>query len=250
MTRAPSPIVVTCRRQEFVNENGHNVWKVVEETKKLPPAETAVLLCDVWDLHWCRGANERLAKLLPRMNEVVKAARKKGALIVHAPSGTVGFYKDSAARKRVLDAPRVAPPENLPHDDPPLPVDASDQGCDTPPDPVRATWSRQHPAVEIDDNKDAISDSGEELYSLYRQRGIKNVLIMGVHTNMCVIGRPFGIKQMVRWGFNVALFRDLTDTMYNPGKSPYVSHDEGTRLVVEFIEKFWCPSISSGDLVK
>jgi len=250
MTGATSPIVVTCRRRELVNENGFNVWKVIEETKTLPVAESAVLLCDVWDLHWCRGANERLAPLLPRMNGVVKAARKKGALIVHAPSDTIGFYKDSAARRRVLDAPRVTPPENLPHDDPPLPVDSSDGGCDTLPDKSHGAWSRQHPAIEIDDDRDAISDNGEELYGLYRQRGIRNVLIMGVHTNMCVLGRQFGIKQMVRWGFNVALFRDLTDTMYNPAEPPYVSHDEGTRLVVEFIEKFWCPSISSEDLLK
>ncbi len=46
------------------------------------------------------------------------------------------------------------------------------------------------------------------------------------------------------------LCRDLTGAMYNPEKPPYVSHEEGTRLIVEYIEKFWCPSISSEDLVK
>jgi hypothetical protein len=73
---------------------------------------------------------------------------------------------------------------------------------------------------------------------------------MGVHTNMCVLNRSFAIKQMVRWGVNIALVRDLTDTMYNPAMPPYVSHDEGTRLVVEYIEKFWCPSLLSDDLLK
>ncbi len=29
----------------------------------------------------------------------------------------------------------------------------------------------------------------------------------------------------------------------------YVSHDEGTELVIEHIEKYWCPSILSSDLV-
>jgi hypothetical protein len=28
--------------------------------------------------------------------------------------------------------------------------------------------------------------------------------------------------------------------MYNPEMPPYVSHEEGTRLVIEYIEKFWC----------
>ena len=71
---------------------------------------------------------------------------------------------------------------------------------------------------------------------------------MGVHTNICVLGRSFAIKQMVKWGLDVALVRDLTDALYNPARPPYVSHDEGTRLVIEFIEKFWCPSVSSGDI--
>ncbi|MBE0697009.1 MAG: hypothetical protein IH586_08800 [Anaerolineaceae bacterium] len=43
----------------------------------------------------------------------------------------------------------------------------------------------------------------------------------------------------------VALVRDLTDAMYNPAQAPYVSHDEGTRLVIEYIEKFWCPTVLS-----
>ncbi len=33
---------------------------------------------------------------------------------------------------------------------------------------------------------------------------------------MCVLGRSFAIKTMVRRGKNVMLARDLTDTMYNP----------------------------------
>ena len=80
-------------------------------------------------------------------------------------------------------------------------------------------------------------------------RGVDNLLIMGVHTNMCVLNRGFAIKQMVRWGKNVVLVRDLTDAMYDPAMPPYVSHDEGTRLVIEYIEKSWCPTVLSGDLL-
>ena len=80
------------------------------------------------------------------------------------------------------------------------------------------------------------------------QEGIKNVVLMGVHTNMCVLGRPFGIRQMVRLGINVVLARDLTDAMYDPREYPYVSHARGTELVIEHIEKYWCPSILGDDL--
>jgi type 1 glutamine amidotransferase len=54
---------------------------------------------------------------------------------------------------------------------------------------------------------------------------------------------------MARHGKNVALVRDLTDTMYNPERSPYASHFTGTDLIVEHIEKFVCPTITSNQLL-
>jgi len=50
---------------------------------------------------------------------------------------------------------------------------------------------------------------------------------------------------MAKNGKNVALVRDLTDTMYNPERWPNVSHFQGTELIVEHIEKFVCPTITS-----
>lgn len=121
-------------------------------------------------------------------------------------------------------------------------------GCDCEvPCEIRDAWSRQIDGIEIRD-EDAITDSGAELWNLFAARGIENVIILGVHLNMCVLGRPFGIRQLVRLGRNVLLVRDLTDTMYNSRKRPFVDHFTGTDLVVEHVEKYWCPSIESTDL--
>jgi nicotinamidase-related amidase len=229
---------------------GHNGWQATTTPQTWKAAETALIVCDVWDKHWCRGANERLAAMLPRMNETVKAARAAGVTIIHAPSETMEFYKDSPARKRVQEAPAAAMPEAKKRQAPALPVDASDQGSDTGEKSWHKAWSRQHPAIEIDEARDGISDSGQEIWNFMQARGIRNVLILGVHTNMCILNRSFAIKAMAERGVNVALVRDLTDAMYNPARSPYVSHEEGTRLVVEYIEKFWCPTILSEDLLK
>jgi nicotinamidase-related amidase len=248
---AEAPIIrLNLRQQSLVQDpGGHNVWQAKVAPAEWKAAETVLILCDVWDKHWCRGANERLAPMLPRMNETVKAARAAGITIIHAPSETMDFYKDSPARKRMMDAPAVAMPQPEKRDVPPLPVDASDQGSDTGEKSWFKAWSRQHPAIEIDEAKDGISDKGQEVWNFMQARGIKNVIIMGVHTNMCILNRSFAIKALVQRGASVALVRDLTDTMYNPARPPYVSHDEGTRLVVEYIEKFWCPTITSGDLL-
>ena len=75
------------------------------------------------------------------------------------------------------------------------------------------------------------------------------MILLGVHTNMCVLGRPFGLRQMAKNGKNVVLMRDMTDTMYNPERWPYVTHFIGTELIVEHIEKFVCPTITSVDFL-
>ena len=231
------------------DERARRYWEVVIEPATLPASETALLLCDVWDKHWCRGATERLEEMVPRMNETVKVVRAKGARIIHAPSGTMDFYAGAPAWQRMIDAPYAAPPEPADHSEPPLPVDASDDGADTGETTPHKAYSRQHPGIEIDQGKDGISHDGQQVYNFMAQHGVEHMLIMGVHTNMCILKRSFAIEQMVKWGKSVALVRDLTDAMYNPAMPPYVSHDEGTRLVIEYIEKFWCPTITSAELV-
>lgn len=224
-------------------------WEVVEQEVELPCGQTALLLCDVWDKHWSRGASERVDEMVPRMNEVVHVLRDRGVSIVHAPSDTLEFYKDNSARQRIQQCDAVEPPPDIEHDDPDLPFGAPHGGSDTGEMESFKAWSRQHPGIDIDEERDGIGDDGREVYSFLASRGVRYLLIMGVHTNMCVIGRTFGIKQMVKWGLDVTLIRDLTDAMYDPATPPYVSHREGTELVIGFIEKFWCPSAVSEDIL-
>jgi hypothetical protein len=121
-------------------------------------------------------------------------------------------------------------------------------GCDCAEKcPIRTPWTRQIAAIEIAP-EDAVTDDGQETWNLLATRGIKRVLILGVHTNMCVLGRPFAIRQLVRLGVEVALVRDLTDTMYCSRMRPFVDHFSGTDLVVEHIERHWCPTVTSADL--
>jgi len=231
------------------------IARVIEQAVQWDPTRTAVVICDMWDRHHCPDATERVGEMAPRMNEVITAARAQGMLIIHCPSDTLGFYRNHPGRKLAQAAPKVATQVPLEGwcslkgvKEPPLPIDDSDGGCDGCPEcPSYGAWIRQHPALEIREG-DAITDSAEAFY-LMRQRGITNVIVMGVHINMCVLGRPFAIRQMVAQGQNVLLMRDLTDSMYNHRKAPYVSHFRGTELVVEHIEQYWCPSITSTDFI-
>jgi nicotinamidase-related amidase len=232
------------------DENGHNQWMEMINPKSLSADKICLLICDMWDQHWSRGAAERVNEMAPQMNAVVSAARRQGCHVIHAPSETLSFYENHPARQRMKTVPSVKPLHPTRHPNPPLPIDDRDGGSDTGEKPWYRAWTRQHPAIEIDTQRDVISDDGLEIYSYLQQQKFDFVLILGVHTNMCVLNRSFGIKQLVRWKVPVALVRDLTDTMYNPARSPYVSHVEGTRLVVEYIEKFWCPTVLSQDLTR
>ena len=227
---------------------GGDTWCELEVRHECASRRTAAIICDMWDQHWSAGATSRVAALAPRINDVAHQLRGAGALIIHAPSETIDFYHDHPARTRLADLPRTNPPQPLTLADPPLPIDDSDDGSDTGETKPYAVWQRQHPAIEIA-NDDAISDDGNEIYSLLKAEDIQTVIMVGVHTNMCVLNRSFGIKNLVRWRFNTLLVRDLTDTMYNPAMAPYVSHDQGTELVVEHIEKYWCPTTSKASIL-
>lgn len=232
-------------------------FKVINTRQHWNPEETAIIVCDMWDRHWCAGATRRVGQMAPRMNAVVKQARQAGVLIVHAPSGVLPPYHDHPAYLRgqteleTLDLPQGIQQwcQGLDSEDKTLwPINQSDGGCDDHPACKQGSpWRRQIDSIHIADS-DLISDSGAVIWRVFARRNIQNVILMGVHTNMCVIGRPFGLRNMKRAGKNVVLCRDLTDTMYNSRMKPQVNHFSGTDLIVAYIERYVCPSILSTDI--
>lgn len=218
-----------------------------EAAAELVPIRSAIILCDMWDRHWCRGANERLVPIIEKARPLLDVARRKGVVIIHAPSDTMEFYRDTPQRKAALSTPKSVPPAPLAIEAPPLPIDDAGGGCDTGEKSYKA-WTRQHAGIPVE-MQDYVTDKGDEVYSILKSRGIETLFIMGVHTNMCILNRTFAIKQMTRWGVKCVLIRDLTDSMYNPADRPYVAHEQGTQLVIEHIERYWCPSVTSADLL-
>ena len=233
------------------------------------PKQTAIIVCDMWDRHHCPTAEKRVVELCPRMNDMLESARKRGILIIHAPSSCMEAYKDYPGRKLAQSAPAA---KELPVDiakwcykipaeeKGEYPIDQTDS-CDCAAELIvahekamaaegrnpKAPWKKQNPLLTIRD-QDPISDSGVEIWNLLTARGIGNVMLLGVHTNMCVLGRPFGLRQMSKNGKTTVLVRDLTDTMYNPEKRPNVAHFKGTELIIEHIEKYVCATITSDQI--
>jgi len=231
-----------------------DTFNIAETKVRWEPKRTALIICDMWDDHWCKSAARRVGEMAPALNDVVKTARSRGVFVIHAPSTCTAFYDGTPQRKRAQAARFSPTPMPLatserwgttwywtdPKREGVLPIDDSDMGCDCQPAKckIREAWTRQISTIEIAPD-DAITDNGQEVWNMLAERGIENVILCGVHLNMCVLGRPFAIRQMVKLGKNVALLRDLTDTMYNPDRPPGVSHFAGTELMIEHVEKYW-----------
>lgn len=266
LTSAKDFEVATTRQTEVSPGTGR--YHRESTTEQWKADETAVIVCDVWDSHHCVQAVRRVGELAPRIDALVSNLRHEGATIIHAPSDCMKQYASHPSRDRALKTPRAPDVpddigvwcDRIPSEEAAAyPLDQSDGGEDddllehaqwlatlaaagrNPATP----WLYQTPAIHIDEQRDYVSDSGPEVWSILRDRKIKNILICGVHTNMCVLGRPFGLRQLASHGKHVALVRDLTDTMYNPLRWPYVSHFSGTDRIIDHVERYVCPTVAS-----
>ena len=242
------------------------------EQQRWDALKTAIIICDTWDFHHSLNAMRRLEQFAPRMNQVVGEARKRGATIIHAPSDCMPSYATHPARKRAIESPTVSNSpvdvaawcSKIPAEETAIyPIDQSDGGDDDDPsqhavwaDKLKALgrnpalpWQKQSDLIEIDSQLDFISDRGDEVWNILKHRQIQQVILVGVHTNMCVLGRPFGLRQMARNGMRVVLMRDMTDCMYNPKSWPYVDHFSGNDLVINHVERFVCPTITSDQVL-
>ena len=163
--------------------------RAVEATEKKAhwdPKKTAIIVCDMWDQHWCKSAERRVGELAGPMNVMLKLARSKGVFIIHAPSTCTAFYQDTPQRQRAKNAPFARTPVplvtterwgtcwNWPDSkrEGVLPIDDSDMGCDCKVKcEIRSPWTRQTAAIEIAE-PDAITDDGQETWNLLTERGI------------------------------------------------------------------------------
>jgi nicotinamidase-related amidase len=239
-------------QQRIPSDLEKGAWTVANRIENWKPSETAIIICDMWDKHWCDDATARVVEMAPAMNEILTIAREKGIKIVHAPSECMEYYAGYPGRKEakkykdakitVLADGAALPSEK----DAVWPVDQSDGGCENKDCKSHHAWTKQIDALTIAP-EDLISDSGAEIGAYFKKKGVRNVILMGVHTNMCVIGRSFGLRAMKRMGMNVVLMRDMTDLMYNREKAPFVDHFSGLDLIEEYIETYVCPTIVSTD---
>ena len=104
VARAVEAKLLLHARQRTEAQPDSGQFDVVNKPLTWDANQTAIVICDMWDKHWCAGATRRVAEMAPRMNAVVRAARDRGVLIIHCPSGCMEAYQDTPMRKLAAQA--------------------------------------------------------------------------------------------------------------------------------------------------
>lgn len=253
---APAPssdsLALTLRTRDSANQ-----VKTAQVTLK--SSETAIIVVDMWDEHWCRSFTGKSAGMIDGLNETLDAARKLGIQVIFAPSDIAAYYKDYPQHQKVEGLPahelKVVREFN-----PPFAPWSNTGGCECNKDRPcvdHQAWTRQHEGLRIED-QDVITAEGQQIHNFCQEKGIKNLLYTGVASNICVTKvRSFSVIPMTRYGYNCVVVRDRTEAItgrgYDPDKKqfdPALTPELGSQLVIEHIERSMVPTVSSDQLTR
>lgn len=214
------------------------VQKTIE---RVDPHRVGVIAVDVWNYHWCKTATMRVDAMVPRIDRALDAARGLGMTVMLCPSDVVDNYVGYPQREAVFALPRVAVPSLVKVTCPPVP-DAGGCACGRERCAVNYGWDGMHPGLRIGPD-DLMPDTQADVYSICRKYHLTHLIYVGFHTQVCLLGKPMGLKAMKSAGLRCVLARDMTDA--HPGYDPAreFTPDLNTEQVIEHFEKHLAPTV-------
>ena len=238
-----TPADVPCRETEFVRR---------EFEMPLPLFETALVLVDLWNVHFIESWIERAKQVtVDCVVPVIDAARKIGMTVVHAPSPSVAAQYPQLQRH---NPPQPSTPNTWPP--PEFRSRSGDyniyRGPRSQPPGIGVHWNKlasqlsMSPAIDVKDDEFVIA-TGQQLHELMEERGILHLLYAGFATNWCVLGRDYGIRSMSRYGYNIILLRDATTGVEFPDTYENLFT---TEIAIREVEQQYGFSASNADFFK
>jgi hypothetical protein len=225
-----------------------NTGEISLKKEKINTANLGIVVVDMWNFHWCKTSTERIGSLVPRMAEVLEKAHAMGMTIFWCPSDVADNYAGTIQYQAAVAVHRHPLPPLAVVSCPPAPDGG---GCTCGPERCSGNygWDAMNPGLVMHDD-DFMPNDLETLYSLCVERGITHLIYMGVHTQVCLLGKSIGLLNMKRAGFHCILARDLTDAhgRYDPKKG--ITPDHFTQNVVAHFEKYLAPTINFADELK
>ena len=193
----------------------------------IDPRKVGIIVVDPWNYHWCMTWTAQAGGMVPRLNKVLEVARKLGMQVFWAPTDAASMYVGWPQRELALgipyaDVPKIRSyrvehklPQGKCHCGPGFACQIDYGENAMPPDLVIA-------------DEDLIVSGTQEFYSICRQKGIGQLIYMGGAVNICLTGKPEGLKYMYEAGLDCLVARDLVEawTQYDPttGYTPDVGN--------------------------
>lgn len=235
---SPSP----SKSVEFALQRRDAVTGRAEITREaLDPARVGIVVIDMWNWHWCKTSAARVACLVPRMSKCLEAARGLGMQVFWCPTDVADNYAGTPMVEEAIAVPRIPLPSA---EVPSCPPARDGGGCTCGKERCRGNygWDGMHPDLVVQSG-DLMPNEPEALYSLAQAKGITHLIYMGVHTQVCLLGKSVGVLSMLQAGMKCILARDLTDAhgCYDPAAG--ITPDGFTAEVVEHFEKHLVPTI-------
>ncbi len=213
--------------------------------EKIPTEKIGIVIVDMWNFHWCKTSTARVAAMVPRMIPALEAAHQMGMTLFWCPSDVADNYVGTIQHEAATAVPRHPLPQLKTITCPAAPDGG---GCTCGPERCAGNygWDGMAPGLVMHDD-DFMPNDLETLYSLCIEKGITHLIYMGVHTQVCLLGKSIGLLNMSRAGFQCILARDLTDAhgRYDPIKG--ITPDQFTADVVAHFEKHLSPTINFHD---
>ncbi len=240
-----STLILNLRKHQefFVN----TPLERVEKEKTFHSSRVAVLVIGMWSGHQCKVADDKLQELSPKVDAFLKRCRSKDMKIIFGSSSLTKLPKYANLRKNMKNIPfSTFKDKGLCF--PPIPFDDTDGGINERNPNFQRGEVDMNPAIEIMDC-DAMTDNSKEMLNYLYYHKCELLLVVGVHTNMCVLDRPYGMKNLARYGFPMALVRDLADPMIKPDGIVVKDREDALDKIVKYVEQYFAPSIDSRDLI-
>lgn len=237
---APGPVTLTLSLQT----RGADGEPVTRE-EKVDAARLGIVVVDPWNFHWCKTATMRVDALIPRMNQALEAGRAMGMTVMLCPSDVVENYAGWPQREAVIAMARHAVPP-LKKIECPAPPDGGGCACGKERCVVNYGWDAMHPDLRIGE-KDLMPDTLQEVWTICKDRNLTHLIYIGVHTQVCLLGKPMGLRNLKAAGLQCILARDMTDA--HPGYNPATGFtpDGHTAEVVAHFERHLAPTIDLAD---
>jgi len=211
--------------------------------ERADPKKVAIFAIDCWHWHWCTTWRSRAGSLIPRFNYSFDSARKLGMTIVFSPTNSMRDMNELPQRQATLAL--------LDH---PLPMLANLSD----PYPGAIRWgmcecglgeacfynnnnNNQHPDLKMEADE-FIALTQQEAYNVLKERDITHIIYTGFATNMCMWGKPTGMKYMRQFGFKCCFARDMTEAITGYLEESF-NPTRGTMEVIETMERDLAPSI-------